>query len=104
MIRVLNPILHTKAAGMLIVPSTLRAGARDLPDVPPYVQYLIGFFLAPILAWLTTLVYRQVLSRCAEHPLLQIAQHYDLRAVVMACAAYHHRTGPGAPPTFSVDQ
>jgi hypothetical protein len=89
---------------MSIVPSTLRAGTRDLPDVPPYVQYLIGYFLAPILAWLTTLVYRQVLTRCADHPLLQIAQHYDLRAVVMACAAYQHRTGPGAPPTFSVDQ
>jgi hypothetical protein len=89
---------------MPIVPSTLRAGTRDLPDVPPYVQYLIGCFLAPILAWLTTLVYRQVLSRCADHPLVQIAQHYNLRAVVTACAAYHHRSGPGAPPTFSVDQ
>jgi hypothetical protein len=89
---------------MSIVPSTLRAGTRDLPDVPPYIQYLIGCFLAPILAWLTTLVYRQVLSRCAEHPLIQIAQHYDLTAVVAACAAYHHRSGPGAPPTFSVEQ
>lgn len=88
---------------MSIVPSTLRAATRDLPDVPLYVQYLIGCFLAPILAWLTTLVYRQVLSRCADHPLLQIAQHYDLTPVVMACAAYHHRSGPGAPPTFSVE-
>jgi hypothetical protein len=89
---------------MSIVPSTLRAGTRDLPDVPPYLQYLIGCFLAPILAWVSALVYRQVLSRCAGHPLIQIAQHYDLRAVVTACAAYHHRSGPGAPPTFSVDQ
>src|SRR6266545_2164977 len=89
---------------MPIVPSTLRAGTRDLPDVPPYVQYLIGCFLTPILAWLTTLVYRQVLTRCADHPLLLIAQHYDLTAVVAACAAYQHRTGPGAPPTFSVNQ
>ncbi len=89
---------------MSIVRSTLRAGTRDLPDVPPCVQYLIGCFLTPILAWLTTLVYRQVLTRCADHPLLLIAQHYDLRAVVTACAAYQHRSGPGAPPTFSVDQ
>ena len=89
---------------MSIVPSTLRAGTRDLPDVPPYLQYLIGCFLAPILAWLTTLVYRQVLSRCADHPLIQIAQHYDLTAVATACAAYQHRSGPGAPPTFSVEQ
>jgi len=89
---------------MSIVPSTLRALTRDLPDVPPYLQYLIGCFLGPILAWVTTLVYRQVLARCVDHPLLQIAQHYDLTAVVAACAAYQHRTGPGARPTFSVDQ
>lgn len=89
---------------MSILPSTLRAGTRDLPDVPLYVQYLIGCFLTPILAWLTTLVYRQVLSRCADHPLLQIAQHYDPTAVVAACASYQHCSGPGAPPTFSVDQ
>jgi hypothetical protein len=89
---------------MSIVPSTLRAGTHDLPDVPPYVQYLIGCFLAPILAWVTTLVYRQILTRCTEHPLVQIAQHYDLTSVVTACAPYHHRTGPGAPPTFSIDQ
>jgi hypothetical protein len=89
---------------MSIVPSTLRAGTRDLPDVPPYLQYLIGCFLAPILAWLTALVYRQVLTRCADHPLIQIAQHYDPSAVVAACATYQHRSGPGAPPTFSVDQ
>jgi len=89
---------------MSSVPSTLRAGTRDLPDVPPYLQYLIGCFLAPILAWVTTLVYRQVLARCVDHPLLQIAQHYDLTPVVAVCAAYHHRSGPGAPPTFSVDQ
>src|SRR5262249_36212952 len=31
-------------------------------------------------------------------------QHYDLTAVVAACSAYQHRSGPGAPPTFSVDQ
>jgi hypothetical protein len=89
---------------MSIVPSTLRAGTRDLPDVPPYIQYLIGCFLAPILAWVSSLVYRQVLTRCAEHPLLQIAQHYNLTAVVAACAPYQHRSGPGAPATFSVDQ
>src|SRR6266542_4494494 len=89
---------------MSIVRSTLRAGTRDLPDVPPCVQYLIGCFLTPILAWLTTMVDRQALTRCTDPPLLLIAQHYDLRAVVTACAAYQHRSGPGAPPTFSVDQ
>ncbi len=41
---------------MPIVPPVLRAGTRDLPDVPPVVQYLIGLFLTPILAWVRTLV------------------------------------------------
>src|SRR6266496_2715263 len=89
---------------MSIVPSTLRAGTRDLPDFPPYLQYLIGCFLAPILAWVSTLVYRQALSRCADHPLVQIAQDYDLTPLVTACATYYHGAGPGTPPTFSVDQ
>src|SRR6266496_960345 len=89
---------------MSIVPSTLRAGTRDLPDVPPYLQYLIGCFLAPILAWVSTLVYRQALSRCADHPLVQIAQDYDLTPLVTACATYYHGAGPGTPPYFSVDQ
>src|SRR5262249_13647329 len=39
-----------------------------------------------------------------DHPLTQTAQHNDLTAVVAACSAYQHRSGPGAPPTFSVDQ
>jgi len=87
-----------------ILPPPLRAGTRDLPDVPPLVQYVIAGFLAPILAWLSDLVYRQVLSRCAEHPLVLLAQWYDPSAVVAACAAFHHpATAPGRPPTFTID-
>jgi len=90
---------------MAIVPSVLRAGTRDLPDVPPYLQFLIGAFLAPILAWLETLVYRPLLRRCAEHPLVLLAQWYDPAAVVAACQGYHHAPGtPGAPPSFTIAQ
>src|SRR6266508_5109796 len=87
------------------IPHTLRAQSRDLPDVPPLVQYLIGCFLAPILAWLSTLVYRPLLRRCANHPLVLLAQWYDPSAVVTACAGFHHpASAPGRPPTFSIEQ
>jgi len=83
----------------------LRGGTRDLPTVPPLVQYLIGCFLEPILAWLETLVYRPLLHRCADHPLVLLAQWYDPSAVVAACAAFHHPAdAPGRPPTFTIDQ
>lgn len=90
---------------MAIVPPVLRAGTRDLPDVPPAVQWLIGEFLAPILCWLETLVYRPLLRRCADHPLVLLARWYDPTAVVAACAGFHHAPGtPGAPPTFTIAQ
>lgn len=90
---------------MPIIPPVLRGGTPDLPDVPALVQYLIGCFLEPILAWLSTLVYRPLLQRCADHPLVLLAQWYDPSAVVAACAAFHHpATAPGRPPTFTIDQ
>jgi hypothetical protein len=83
----------------------LRASTRDLPDVPPLVQFLIGQFLTPILAWLETLVYRPLLRRCAEHPLVLLNQWYDPASVVTACQGFHHAPGtPGAPPTFTIAQ
>jgi hypothetical protein len=87
------------------IPPVLRAGARDLPAVPPLVQFLIGVWLPPILAWVETLVLRQRLQPCADHPLVRLAQWYDPAPVVAACAAYRHPEGtPGAPPTFTLDQ
>ena len=72
--------------------------------MPPFVQYLVGLFFTPLLAWLETLVLRLVLARCADHPLVQLAQRYDPAAVARACASYYHADGTkGAPPTYSVD-
>jgi hypothetical protein len=69
------------------------------------VQYLIGAFLEPILTWLSTLVYRPLLQRCADHPLVLLAQSYDPTPVLAACASFHHSAGtPGRPPTFSIEQ
>ena len=87
-----------------ILPRTLRAGTHDLPDVPPLVQYLIGRFLDPILAWLSALVYRTVLTRCALHPLVRLLPLYDFAPVVAACASYYHAPGAkGTPPTYSIE-
>src|SRR6266545_5951711 len=90
---------------MPILPPVLRAGTRNLPDVPPLVQYFSGAFLEPILAWLSSLVYRPLLQRCADHPLVLLAQWYDPAPVVAACTAYHHAPDtPGRPPTFTIEQ
>ena len=98
-------LASTKAVDMLSIPPVLRGRTPDLPDVPPLVLSLLGSFLEPILAWLSTLVYRPLLLRCADHPLVLLAQWYDPSAVVAACAAFHHPpNAPGRPPTFSIDQ
>lgn len=78
---------------MPILPPTLRAGTCDLPDVPPLVHYMLSLFLARILAWVSQQLYRAVLSRCAAHPLVRLAQLYDLAPVVAACQAYQHAPG-----------
>jgi hypothetical protein len=87
------------------IPPPLRADTLDLPDVPPLVQYLVGGFLVPILAWISALIYRQLLLRCARHPLVRLAQLYDFAPVVAACQAYYHAPGAkGTPPTYTIDQ
>jgi len=61
-------------------------------------------FLPAILAWLETCILRQLLHRFADHPLVQIAQFYDLTPVIAACADYYHAAeAPGKPPTFSIE-
>ena len=80
----------------------LRAAARDLPEVPPFVQFLIGVFFVPIMAWLETLVCRPLLRRCADHPLVLLAWWYDRAAVVAACQGFHHAPGtPSACASFN---
>jgi hypothetical protein len=87
-----------------ILPPTPRAGTPELPELPPLVSSLVGAFLAPILAWVETLLLRRVLFRCIDHPLLQLALLYDPAPVVAACADYYHAPGTkGATPTYSVE-
>ena len=84
------------------IPPCLRASPPELPAIPPLVQYLVLRFLPAILAWIETCIMRHLLQRFAEHPLVQIAQYYDLTPVISACASYYHPADqPGRPATFS---
>jgi hypothetical protein len=76
-----------------------------LPPLPPLALWLLGTFLQPILTWVETWLVRSVLARCADHPLVRIAQTYDPATLVAACAAYRHPAGTkGAPPSFTLEQ
>jgi DDE family transposase/transposase-like protein DUF772 len=87
------------------IPPTLRAGTLDLPDVPPLILSLLASFLQPLLAWFTDQLYRALLTRCASHPLVRLAQLYDPAPVVAACQAYYHASGTkGTSPTYSIEQ
>jgi hypothetical protein len=87
------------------IPPTLRGHTLDLPQLPPLVLAFLGQFLAPLLAWFSLSVYRAVLSRCASHPLVRLAQLYDPAPVVIACASYYHAPGTkGTIPTYTIEQ
>jgi len=97
-------MIHERNVLLLASPLSYLSSADpdDLPAVPPFVLALLARWLDPLLAWLSALVFRAVLTRCASHPLVRLAQTYDPQAVIDACAAYHHDTGPGTKPTYPV--
>ncbi|MFQ3662440.1 transposase [Roseiflexus sp.] len=87
------------------LPPTLRAGTRDLPAVPRWLQAWVVVWCAAILAWAETRMYRLVLTQCRDQPLVQPGQACDLTAVVAACAAFRaDPDGPGTAATFTVEQ
>ena len=87
------------------IPPTMRAGTPDLPAVPRWMQVWIILFLDPILTWAETRIYRLLLTQSPDQSLIQIGLHYDPSAVVGTCAGFHaDADGPGAPPTFTIEQ
>jgi hypothetical protein len=75
-----------------------------LPDLPPLVLLLLGRYLQPILDWLSAGLYERLLAADRQHPLCQIARHYDMSPLIARCADYYHTSGPGSTPTYSVAQ
>jgi hypothetical protein len=94
----------TEAVMVRSIPRPVRANTLDLPAVPRWLQSLILLFLAPILAWAELRILRAILPHWTHHPLVQLGQWYDPAPVVTACAAYRAPAGPGAPPTYTLEQ
>jgi hypothetical protein len=86
---------------MAILPEP-STDSPDLPPLPPLILLILAHCWDTILAWLSALLERRMLARCRQHPLVQLAQIYDPAPVIRACAAFHHPSGPGAPPAHPV--
>jgi len=88
---------------MPILPQAVLADEPlAFPPAPAYLQPLLLAWLGPLLTWLTQHLYHLIVARCPTHPLVRLAAAYDPAAVVTACAAYRHASGPGAPPTYTI--
>lgn len=72
--------------------------------LPDFVLSLIKPYLEPLLFWLSDHIYTQLFKRETDHLLLQLQQHLDFQPLEQACAAFHHASGPGAPPTHPTPQ
>ena len=87
---------------MTILPSSSSDELVEAPPLPPALHLALLACLPALLAWLSSLLTRALLARCRSHPLVRLHQAYDPAAVVAACAAYHHSSGSGAPPSYPV--
>jgi len=70
--------------------------------VPDFVLAVVNAHLAPLLDWFSDRLYVEFLKHAADHLLVQLHTRLDCRPLEQACAAFHHASGPGAPPTHSV--
>jgi len=72
--------------------------------LPDFIQSLVKPYLQPLLYWLSEQIYTQLFKREINHLLLRLKGQLDFQSLEQACAAFHHASGPGAPPTHSVPQ
>ena len=70
--------------------------------IPDLVLAIVKTYLAELLVWLSDQTYTELLKRDPDHLLIKLAQHLNFGPLEMACAAYHHATGPGVNPTHPV--
>lgn len=75
-----------------------------MPNIPKAVLSIVDAYLDSLLLWFSDYVYTELLKRAQDHVLVKLQTHLDFTALEKACADYHHRTGPGAPPTHTVPQ
>jgi IS5 family transposase len=72
--------------------------------LPDFVLALVRPYLQPLLLWLSDHIYTRLLQHETEHLLIRLHHHLDFRPLEQACAAFHHASGPGAPPTHPTPQ
>lgn len=49
-------------------------------------------------------IYQRLIAQQPTHLLVRIGENFDWQAACAACAAFHHQSGPGKPPDYSVAQ
>lgn len=69
--------------------------------LPSAVQSVVEAHLLPLLYWFSGEMYRRLLAR-TDHFLVRVHAHLDCGPLEVACAAYHHSSGPGAPVAHPV--
>jgi len=72
--------------------------------IPSFVQQVITAYSDHLLGWFSARVYADLIKRAPDHLLVQLHDHLDLAPLEEACASFHHRSGPGAPPTHTVSR
>ena len=70
--------------------------------LPEFVLRVVNAHLQPLLDWFSERLYAEFLGHAADHLLVQLHTRLDVRPLELACAGFHHLSGPGAPPTHSV--
>ncbi len=70
--------------------------------LPDFLRPWVNLYFAPLLTWFSDYVYDQLLRRHADPLLVALQRRFNFRPLEEACAAFHHASGPGAPPTHLV--
>ena len=70
--------------------------------IPDFAWAVVKTYFAQLLLWLSDQTYLTLLRRDPDHLLVKLAEHLNVTSLEAACAAYHHRNGPGTTPTHPV--
>ena len=70
--------------------------------IPDFALAVVKIYFAQLLLWLSDQTYLTLLHRAPDHLLVKLADHLNFTPLEAACAAFHHRNGPGTTPTHPV--
>lgn len=75
-----------------------------IPENLAAIAPLLNQYLAPLLLWVSDLIYQRLQPLFSDHPLIRLATLLDLRELEQACADYHSPSHYGRPVEHSVPQ